>query len=70
MAVAIELLPPPRVVRTRPDCGRGVCNYELPPRRIGLLRDPHERSPLVEALAGHVISSLDNLSHSHSAAAE
>jgi DNA-binding transcriptional LysR family regulator len=43
---------------------------ELPPCRIGLLRNPHERSPLVEALAGHIISSLDNLSHNHSAAAE
>ncbi|EJW11164.1 Transcriptional regulator, LysR family [Rhodovulum sp. PH10] len=34
----------------------------LPPCRIGLLRNTHERSPLAEALAGHIVSSLDNLS--------
>jgi DNA-binding transcriptional LysR family regulator len=43
---------------------------ELPLCRIGLLRNPHERSPLAEALAGHIVSSLDNLSQSHDAAAE
>jgi len=43
---------------------------ELPPCRIGLLRNPHERSPLAEALAGHIVSSLDNLSQNHGAAAE
>jgi hypothetical protein len=43
---------------------------ELPPCRIGLLRNPHNRSPLAEALAGHIISSLDNLSPEHSVAAE
>ena len=35
---------------------------ELPPCRIGLLRNPHERSALADALAGHIVSSLDNLS--------
>jgi DNA-binding transcriptional LysR family regulator len=35
---------------------------ELPPCRIGLLRNTHEQSPLAEALAGHIVSSLDNLS--------
>lgn len=35
---------------------------ELPPCRIGLLRNPHEHSALADALAGHVVSSLDNLS--------
>ncbi|MFY9698419.1 MAG: LysR family transcriptional regulator, partial [Rhodoplanes sp.] len=43
---------------------------ELPPCRIGLLRNPHNRSRLAEALAGHIISSLDNLSQGHSVAAE
>ncbi len=43
---------------------------ELPPCRIGLLRTPHERSPLAEALAGHIVSSLDNLSQAHDTAAE
>jgi DNA-binding transcriptional LysR family regulator len=43
---------------------------ELPPCRIGLLRNPHERSPLAEAMAGHIVSSLDNLSQNHGAAAE
>lgn len=41
---------------------------ELPPCRIGLLRNPRVDSPLVEALAGHVISSLDNLSQVSAAA--
>ncbi|RAI35488.1 LysR substrate-binding domain-containing protein [Rhodoplanes roseus] len=35
---------------------------ELPPCRIGLLRNPHEPSALADALAGHIVSSLDNLS--------
>ncbi len=43
---------------------------ELPPCRIGLLRNPHERFPLADALADHIIASLDNLSQRHSAAAE
>ena len=40
---------------------------ELPPCRIGLLRNLHP-SPLAEALAGHIVSSLDNLSQGLSAA--
>src|SRR5580700_8173652 len=35
---------------------------ELPSCRIGLLRNAHERSALADALAEHIISSLDNLS--------
>ena len=35
---------------------------ELPPCRIGLVRNPHERNPMADALAEHVVSSLDNLS--------
>src|SRR4026207_648874 len=35
---------------------------ELPSCRIGLVRNPHERNPMADALAEHVISSLDNLS--------
>ena len=35
---------------------------ELPSCRIGLVRNPHERSSLADALAEHIISSLDNLS--------
>lgn len=42
----------------------------LPACRIGLLRTPHERAPLAEALAGHIISSLANLSGPVHAAAE
>mgnify|MGYP000898506357 CR=1 FL=1 len=42
---------------------------ELPPCRIGLLRNLHP-SPLAEALAGHIVSSLDNLSQGLSTAAE
>lgn len=34
----------------------------LPPVEIGLMRSWHQSSPLIEALAGHIISSLDNLS--------
>ncbi|CAL8978719.1 LysR family transcriptional regulator [Rhodoplanes serenus] len=41
---------------------------ELSPCRIGLLRNPHERSALADALAGHIISSLDNLSAGAAAA--
>jgi DNA-binding transcriptional LysR family regulator len=41
---------------------------ELPPCRIGLLRNPHERSSLADALTEHVISSLDNLSETARAA--
>ncbi|NVO14232.1 MAG: LysR family transcriptional regulator [Rhodoplanes sp.] len=41
---------------------------ELPPCRIGLLRNPHKRSPLADALAGHIVSSLDNLSAGAAAA--
>ena len=36
--------------------------------RIGLVRNPHERSSLADALAEHVISSLDNLSEAARAA--
>jgi len=35
---------------------------ELPYCRIGLVRNPHESSELADALAEHIISSLDNLS--------
>jgi DNA-binding transcriptional LysR family regulator len=41
---------------------------ELPSCRVGLVRNPHERSPLAEALAEHIISSLDNLSDAREAA--
>jgi DNA-binding transcriptional LysR family regulator len=41
---------------------------ELPFVRIGLMRNPHERSELAEALAEHIISSLDNLSEAREAA--
>ncbi len=41
---------------------------ELPSCRIGLVRNPHERSALADALAEHVISSLDNLSDAREAA--
>jgi DNA-binding transcriptional LysR family regulator len=41
---------------------------ELPSCRVGLARNPHERSPLAEALAEHIISSLDNLSDAREAA--
>jgi DNA-binding transcriptional LysR family regulator len=40
----------------------------LPPCRIGLLRSPHESSTLADALAEHIISSLDNLSEAAHAA--
>jgi DNA-binding transcriptional LysR family regulator len=35
---------------------------ELPGCRVGLVRNPHENSTLADALAEHIISSLDNLS--------
>jgi len=41
---------------------------ELPSWRIGLMRNPHERAKLAEALAEHVICSLDNLSETRQAA--
>jgi len=41
---------------------------ELPSCRVGLVRNPHEQSPLAEALAEHIISSLDNLSEAREAA--
>ena len=41
---------------------------ELPPCRIGLVRNPHERNPMADALAEHVVSSLDNLSEAAKAA--
>jgi DNA-binding transcriptional LysR family regulator len=44
----------------------GFC--ELPSCGVGLIRNPHERPKLAEALAGHIISSLDNLSEAREAA--
>jgi DNA-binding transcriptional LysR family regulator len=41
---------------------------ELPSCDIGLLRNTHESSALADALAGHIISSLDNLSQPAQAA--
>ena len=41
---------------------------ELPYCRIGLVRNPHESSALADALAEHIISSLDNLSETAQAA--
>jgi DNA-binding transcriptional LysR family regulator len=41
---------------------------ELPSCRIGLVRNPHERVKLADALAEHIISSLDNLSEAGRAA--
>jgi hypothetical protein len=40
----------------------------LPSCRIGLIRNPHESSALADALAEHIISSLDNLSEARQAA--
>jgi DNA-binding transcriptional LysR family regulator len=40
---------------------------ELPTCRIGLVRNAHEGSPLAEALAEHIVSSLDNLSDAQAA---
>jgi DNA-binding transcriptional LysR family regulator len=41
---------------------------ELPACRIGLARNPHESSALADALAEHIVSSLDNLSEAAQAA--
>jgi DNA-binding transcriptional LysR family regulator len=41
---------------------------DLPHCRIGLVRNPHESSALADALAEHIISSLDNLSETAQAA--
>ncbi len=41
---------------------------ELPSCRIGLVRNPHETSALADALAEHIITSLDNLSEAAQAA--
>jgi DNA-binding transcriptional LysR family regulator len=41
---------------------------ELPPCRVGLIRNAHESSTLADALAEHIISSLDNLSEAAQAA--
>ncbi|MBV8792242.1 MAG: LysR family transcriptional regulator [Pseudolabrys sp.] len=41
---------------------------ELPSCRIGLVRSPHESSALADALAEHIISSLDNLTEAAQAA--
>ncbi|MBI3436982.1 MAG: LysR family transcriptional regulator [Proteobacteria bacterium] len=41
---------------------------ELPYCRVGLVRNRHERSPLADALAGHIVSSLENLSETRHAA--
>lgn len=41
---------------------------DLPPCRVGLIRNPHGSSALTDALAGHIISSLDNLSEEAQAA--
>ena len=41
---------------------------ELPACEVGLIRNPHERPKLADALAGHIVSSLDNLSEAREAA--
>jgi DNA-binding transcriptional LysR family regulator len=41
---------------------------DLPFCRIGLVRNPHGSSALTDALAQHIISSLDNLSETAQAA--
>jgi hypothetical protein len=41
---------------------------ELPDCRIGLVRNPHEHCELADALAEHIISSLDNLTEAAQAA--
>jgi DNA-binding transcriptional LysR family regulator len=41
---------------------------ELPACRIGVVRSAHESSALADALAGHIVSSLDNLSEQQQAA--
>ncbi len=40
---------------------------ELPSCRIGLVRNPHEGSALADALAEHIIQSLDNLTEQQAA---
>ena len=40
----------------------------LPTCRVGLIRNPHEASALADALAEHIVSSLDNLSEAGRAA--
>lgn len=40
---------------------------ELPSCRIGLVRNAHESTSLAEALAEHIVSSLDNLSEAQAA---
>ena len=40
---------------------------ELPSCRIGLVRNAHDGSSLADALAGHIVSSLDNLSEAQAA---
>jgi DNA-binding transcriptional LysR family regulator len=40
---------------------------ELPSCRIGLVRSAHESSTLADALAEHIVSSLDNLSEAQAA---
>jgi DNA-binding transcriptional LysR family regulator len=40
---------------------------ELPSCRIGLIRNAHEGSALADALAEHIVSSLDNLSEAQAA---
>jgi len=40
---------------------------ELPSCRIGLVRNAHESSALADALAEHIVSSLDNLSEAQAA---
>jgi hypothetical protein len=41
---------------------------ELPNCHIGVVRNPHESSALADALAEHIISSLDNLTEAAQAA--
>ena len=41
---------------------------ELPGCRVGLIRNPHESLALADALAEHIISSLDNMSEATQAA--
>jgi len=40
---------------------------ELPSCHVGLVRNAHESSSLAHALAGHIMSSLDNLSEQQAA---
>jgi hypothetical protein len=41
---------------------------ELPACRVGLIRNPHESVALADALAEHIVSSLDNMSEATQAA--